>query len=118
MEYISTVSLKPKTWHFVGSSYNYVDREVILWINGSLHKRTAVAWPTELGTQQSVFMGAIPYNHFGAFKGRVSCVQLYDRVLTDLEIDDAKQSCSTAGKTSPFTFLLVLYMCVYFYLDI
>ena len=98
MEFVNTFPLKPKTWHFVGSSYNYVDREVILWLNGSLYRKKAVAWPTELGTQKSVFMGALP--SVGAYKGRISCAQLYDRVLTELEIEDAKQSCFTTGKTA------------------
>jgi len=89
--------LEPKTWHLVGASYNYVTGECILWINGSIYRKKEVDLPDELATQQSVFMGAVP-GEAGKYKGRVSCVQLYDRVLTDDEIEDAKQSCFTVGK--------------------
>ncbi|KAL9982723.1 hypothetical protein ACROYT_G004806 [Oculina patagonica] len=95
MEGINSVALKPKTWHFVGWSYNYVDREIILWINGSFHRKNGIFWPAELATQQSVIMGGIE-GGAGTYKGRISCVQLFDRVLTELEIEDAKQSCLTA----------------------
>ena len=107
IEGLQSALLKPKTWHFVGASYSYVDREFMLWINGSLHKNKAIAWPTELATQQNVIMGATSDGP-GTFKGRISCVQLYDRVLTELEVEDAKHSCFTAGEKfhSIFGFLL------------
>ena len=89
--------LEPKTWHFVGASYSYVSGECILWINGSIYKRNVIEWPSELATQQSVIMGAIP-GEASNYKGRISCVQLYDRVLTEDEIEDAKQSCFTVGE--------------------
>ena len=107
MEGLLSAVLKPKTWYFVGVSYNYVDRELMLWINGSLQRNKDIAWPTELATQQSVIMGAMA-GGIGTFKGRISCVQLYDRVLTELEVEDAKHSCFTAGEKfySIFGFLL------------
>ena len=89
--------LEPKTWHFVGASYNYVSGECILFINGSIYKRKFIEWPSELATQQSVIVGAAP-EEASNFKGRISCVQLYDRVLTEHEIEDAKQSCFTVGE--------------------
>lgn len=98
MESLTSAILEPKTWHFVGSSYNYVSGELILWINGSFHKKKSVSWPDELATQQSVIMGAIAGNT-GQYRGRIACVQLYDRVLSEHEIEDAKQSCFTAGET-------------------
>ena len=96
---ISSSILEPKTWHFVGTSYNYVSGEFILWINGSINKKNVIDSPSELATQQSVMMGAVP-EQVGKYKGRISCVQLYDRVLTEHEIEDAKQSCFTVGECS------------------
>jgi len=89
--------LEPKTWHFVGASYNYVSGECTLWINGSIYHKQEVAFPDELATQQSVITGAVP-EQVGKYKGRISCVQLYDRVLTEQEIEDANQSCFTVGE--------------------
>ena len=86
--------LQHKTWHFVGSSYNYVSGEFTIWLNGSVDNRTIVDTPVELATQESAFMGATSNSQF---KGRISCLQLYDRVLSVLEIEDAKQLCSTTG---------------------
>ena len=75
----SSAILEPKTWHFVGASYNYISGEFILWINGSFYGKKVVDSPLELATQQSVIMGAIP-GETGGYQGRISCVQLYDRV--------------------------------------
>ena len=93
---LSSDILEPKTWHFVGASYNYDSGELILWINGSFHKKRDIPWPDELATQQSVILGAAP-GVGGKYKGRISCLQLYDRVLSESEIEDAKQSCFTTG---------------------
>ena len=98
--YLKTLTsgiLEPKTWHFVGASYNYVSGECILWINGSVYLKKEVSWPNELSTQQSVIMGAVP-EQAEKYKGRISCVQLYDRVLTELEIKEAKEACLTVGE--------------------
>jgi len=92
--------LEPKTWHFVGASYNYGDGECILWINGSVYNKKVIDSPSELATQQSVIMGALP-DQTEKYKGRISCAQLYDRVLTEHEIEDAKQSCFTVGECNP-----------------
>ena len=94
---LTTDFLEPKTWHFVGVSYNFVSGECILWINGSINAKKVIDWPSELATQQSVIMGARP-EQAEKYKGRISCVQLYDRVLTEIEIDDAKHSCFTVGE--------------------
>lgn len=98
--------LEQKTWHFVGFSYNYVSGELVLWINGTVHKKKVVDQPAELATQQTtVRIGATPGldRHY---KGRMSCVQLYNRVLSELEIEDAKQSCLTTGEKFHNIFLL------------
>ena len=93
--------LEAKTWHFIGASYNYVSGECILWINGSIYHKKEVFWPKELATQQSVFMGALP-QQAEKYKGRISCIQLYDRALTELEIEEAKESCFTVGEFNFF----------------
>jgi len=97
MEAASSEILEPKTWHFVGATCNYFSGEFILWINGSINKKKVIDSPSELATQQSVIMGSVP-DKAEKYKGRISCVQLYDRALTELEIEDAKQSCFTVGE--------------------
>ena len=96
MKGLASDILEPKTWHFVGASYNYDSGELTLWINGSFHKKRDIPWIDELATQQSVILGAVP-GVGGKYKGRISCVQLYDRVLSESEIEDAKQSCFITG---------------------
>ena len=88
--------LTPKTWHFVGVTYEYSSGKFKLWLNGTVFKEKLVTWPSEISTRQSVIMGAFSES-IGHFKGRISCVQLYDRVLTNLEIEEAKQLCFTTG---------------------
>ena len=107
MEGLASDILEAKTWHFVGASYNFFSGELILWINGSFHKKRDVPWPDELATQQSVILGAVP-GVAGEYKGRISCVQLYDRVLSESEIEDAKQLCLITGKTFLLLFCSIL----------
>ena len=56
--------LQHKTWHFVGSSYNYVSGEFTIWLNGSVDNRTIVDTPVELATQESAFMGVTSNSQF------------------------------------------------------
>lgn len=95
---ISSDILEPQTWHFVGVSYDYVSGETKLWINGSENRVKYAVWPSETATRQGVVMGAIK-NYPGYFKGRISCILLYDRVLTKPEIEDAMELCRTAGRS-------------------
>lgn len=92
--------LQEKKWHFIGSSYDYVSGELILWVNGSVHKKVIIDSPAELATQANVTMGGLP-GQAGQYSGRFSCFQLYDRVLTESEIENAKQLCSTTGRSDP-----------------
>ena len=98
MKDLSSDILASKMWHFVGASYDYVSGKLILWINGSFHREIDVAWPDELATQQSVIMGAIP-GAAGTYKGRISCAQLYDRALSESEVQDAMKLCFITGET-------------------
>ena len=88
--------LQQKTWHFVGSSYDYVSGEFTLWLNGSVDSKVIVDSPAELATQESLFMGTLP-GGANQFKGRISCLQVYDRVLSKVKIEDAKKLCFTTG---------------------
>ena len=88
--------LEPRTWHFVGTTFNFTSGEFRIWINGSKDDGKWIEEPVEISTQLNVIMGAFSGNS-GNFKGRISCVQLYDRVLTEQEIDEAKNLCSAVG---------------------
>ena len=88
--------LEPRTWHFVGTTFNFTSGEFRIWINGSKENGKWVEEPVEISTQLNVIMGAFSGNS-GYFKGRISCVQLYDRVLIEQEIDEAKSLCSAIG---------------------
>ena len=85
--------LEPRTWHFVGTTFNFTSGEFRIWLNGSKENEKWIEEPVEISTQLNVIMGAFS----GNFKGRISCVQLYDRVLTEQEIDETKNLCSAIG---------------------
>lgn len=94
--------LEPRTWHFVGTTFDFTSGELRIWINGSKENGKWVEEPVEISTQLNVIMGAFSGNsgnsgNSGYFKGRISCVQLYDRVLSEQEIDEAKSLCSAIG---------------------
>ena len=86
--------LKPKQWFYVGVTYDYSTGVVRIWIDGKMVGEVSIG-SMEISTDQFIRMGygVIPTDQ-RAFKGRISCLQMYNRALTQEEIVAAKGACS------------------------
>ena len=80
-----------KKWHYVGATYDYLSGIARVWIDGAKAGELQVG-KMEIATNDSVRMGAVT-NHRSYFRGRVSCLQIYNRALTQDEIEAVKSRC-------------------------
>ena len=82
-------------WKFVGASYDRSSGEAKLWVNGAVVQTLNIGAGLELATQDSIRMGVKtgkgPY-----FKGRIAQMRIYNRALTQEQIQ-AIQKLVVAG---------------------
>ena len=83
------------TWYYVGTSYDYQSGVHKLWIDGKVFDRQAIG-TMELRTEIAVRMGVLTGDG-RFFKGRISCMQVYDHALTENEILSVRGICSERG---------------------
>ena len=75
-----------KDWHYVGTSYNFSSGVVKLWVNG-VKVAQAISGSKEQSTQYDVRMGAkASTTDQRYFKGRICCLQIYNKSLSQEEI--------------------------------
>ena len=91
---LSSALLKPRQWFYVGATYDYSTGVVRNWIDGKMVGEVSIG-SMEISTDQFIRMGysAIP-SDTRTFKGLISCLQIYNRALTQEEIAAAKDACS------------------------
>lgn len=89
-------SLKPKTWQFVGATYDRKSGVAKLYLNSRVvaqrhigRIRLATNYPVRLGAR----LGDRRY-----FKGRISCVQVYKQALPANIIGSLAATCFRGGK--------------------
>ena len=82
MLFLPAWNLEPGT--FVGTSYNFSSGVVKLWINGS-EVAHEISGSAEQKTQYDVRMGAKASNQ-RYLKGRICCLQIYNKSLSQQEI--------------------------------
>lgn len=96
----------PRRWQFVGATYDGRTGRAKLFVNGRFTTRRNVG-RIRLATNYPVRMGArIGDRRY--FRGRISCMQVYDRALTARRILRRKRRCFRKGMPyfSPNVFVL------------
>ena len=88
---VKSTHVKPAKWNFVGATYNQQTGQSSLWINGKLEDMQYLG-NISLATNYSVRMGA-RVGDKRYFRGRISCMQVYDVALNWREISAAKLKC-------------------------
>lgn len=86
----------PRRWQYVGATYDYRRGIAKLFIN----RRFVASRPIgriRLATNYPVRMGARAGDR-RYFRGRISCIQVYDQPLTTSQILRRKKRCFTRGK--------------------
>ena len=93
---IKSDQLKASQWNYIAATYDYSNGMSALWIEGrKVHEKNVGKYET--GTDQLIRMGAVDFDS-RYFKGRISCLQIYDRALAEDEMMAVKSKCSNASK--------------------
>ena len=83
---LSHTPLKPGDgWRFVGASYDRANGHAKLWVDGKVVQTVNIGANLQLGTQDSVRMGA-KIGDSRYFKGRIAQMQVYNVALTQKQI--------------------------------
>lgn len=82
--------LDAKKWYHVGGTYNYNTGLARLFVDGKQGDVSSTPRTDMLATDSAIYLGAIG-TVTDNFKGRVSCLQIFDRPLQLNEIDDLKK---------------------------
>ena len=81
-------------WKFVGASYDHSTGDANLWVNGAVVYTRNIGIGLDLATNDSIRMGAYDQAYF---KGRIAQMQVYDKALTQEQIQAIKQQ-TVAGE--------------------
>lgn len=88
-------SLRRDAWNFVGASYDYVSGVQKLWIEGKVHEEQNIS-THELHTSGAVRIGVLT-GDARHFTGRISCMQVYNKALTESEVHAVRGLCFQKG---------------------
>lgn len=86
---------KPRTWTYIGFSYDYTSGIVKVYVNDKPVVRKVVG-RVELLTNRPARAGSIRRGR-RFFRGRLSCIQVYSRALSANEITTVKTRCFKGG---------------------
>ena len=90
-----TKALRHNSWNFIGTSYDYDSGVHKLWVEGTVYDMQNVG-TVQLSTHGSVRLGALD-GDLRFLKGRISCVQVYDKALTEREVHAVRGLCFEKG---------------------
>jgi hypothetical protein len=83
------------SWHYVGMSYDHSTGVAALWVDGR-KVDTLYIKGIELKTTGVIRLGAISSDD-RYFRGRISCLQIYDEALKEAAVVSAKNRCKKKG---------------------
>jgi len=88
---IESDKIRLKRWNYVAASYDNLDGTAKLWIDGRQVSRLNLG-RFEIATQGDVRMGALVGDP-QFYKGAIACVQIYNKSLSEQEINAVKDRC-------------------------
>ena len=86
---------KPRTWNYVGLTYDYASGIVTLYVNTKPVVRRIIG-RVQLLTNKPARAGSTKTGK-RFFRGRLSCIQVYSRALTVSEIITVRKRCFKGG---------------------
>ena len=87
--------LNQGAWNFIGASYDYHSGVEKLWIEGKVFEEQNIS-TYELNTTGAVRMGVLTGDD-RFLKGRISCMQVYNKALTEREVHAVRGLCFHKG---------------------
>ncbi|XP_022800544.1 uncharacterized protein LOC111338336 isoform X2 [Stylophora pistillata] len=88
---LQSTKVAPNRWNFIGATYDHRTGDAGLWINGKFEDFKHIG-RIRLATNYPIRMGARVGDKRN-YRGRIACLQIYDKSLTSKQIDNAKNSC-------------------------
>ena len=82
-------------WKFVGASYDHSTGDANLWVNGAVVYTRNIGIGLDLATNDSIRMGAYDQAYL---KGRIAQMQVYDKALTQEQIQAIQQQTEVVGE--------------------
>ena len=79
-----------KKWYHVGGTYDYNTGKTYLYIDSKQEAVSDTLIQDMLATDSTIYLGAIA-GVTNKFKGRVSCLQMFDRAVEETEINSFKK---------------------------
>ena len=87
--------IQETSWYYVGATYDYATRNATLWVDGDKVTEGSIG-SVELKTNAHIRIGG--WNDVSYYYGRISCVQIYNKVLTKQEIRAVSHRCFKNGE--------------------
>ena len=84
-------------WKFVGATYDRSTGDAKLWVDGFVVQTLNIGAGLDLATQDSIRMGAKNYDG-RYFKGRIAQMQIYDKALTQEQIQVIQRQTEAVGE--------------------
>ena len=84
-------------WKFFGATYDRSTGDAKLWVDGFVVHTLNIGAGLDLATQDSIRMGAKNYDD-RYFKGRIAQMQVYDKALTQQQIQVIQQQTEAVGE--------------------
>lgn len=90
---VATYTKKPRyrAWNYIGATYDYNTGVATLWLNSKPVAKQSIG-RFELATNYPIRMGA-RIGDKRAFRGKISCVQVYSIALNEKQIRGAQKRC-------------------------
>ena len=89
--YVKSPNLKPKKWNYIAATYDQKAGLATLWKDGFPVIQKTVG-RVRLATNYPAIMGSKPGDR-RRFRGRISCLQIYDKALSGPQIKAVKKRC-------------------------
>ena len=101
---VATYSKKPRyrAWNYIGATYDYNTGVATLWLNSKPVARQSIG-RFDLATNYPIRMGA-RIGDRRAFRGKISCLQVYSIALNAKQIRAARKRCFKKRKFHVFVF--------------
>ena len=89
--------LEADKWNFIGTTYDYHTGTATIFVNNSIVTQQVLQANMELATASDVLIGATK-NLKAFFRGRISCLQIYNQALTVEQIIKIKAMSNQTGE--------------------
>ena len=93
---ITSNKIRLESWNYVAASYDNSTGTMKLWIDGREVSSFNVG-QNELATQGDVRIGAVSGGS-DFYKGRIACVQIYNKSLSEQELKAVRDRCLVEGE--------------------